>query len=247
MNDDKLKKQEDEARDIISALGRLSSDAQASPKFLGQVLAKADQLSPPRRRFSTWFMQLTVWPSSMGARLAFAALLVIAIIGAVPQYIAWTNSYIMSDSSSAIFEASLQDRLYIRNLACYNDSNNYTSLNSDYGAVTILACPTGDVHVTLEPQAKDLPSIAAWFPAEDQSETLSLFDWFVPKAYADGPPQVSMIAAAPIIKIICQKLISKHRIMRRVKYQDGRCADEIINTQAGRIVERRDAPCTPNC
>ncbi len=42
MTHDELRRHGEDARDLIDALRRLSSDAQASPDFLARVMAKAD-------------------------------------------------------------------------------------------------------------------------------------------------------------------------------------------------------------
>ena len=55
MSSSELDKQEEAARDLIEALRRVSSDAQAPPDFQAAVMAKIAQLPPPRLGFLGWW------------------------------------------------------------------------------------------------------------------------------------------------------------------------------------------------
>ena len=49
---------------------------------------------------------------AMGMRLAGAVLIVLAVVGAVPQYIAWINAYVMGVPTERIYAARTQERLW---------------------------------------------------------------------------------------------------------------------------------------
>ena len=74
---------------MIAALGQLSRDVQAPPDFVARVLAKADQQPIPRPKRLAWLGRLP-W----GVDVAVAAVLVLAVVGAVPQYLTWFNAYV---------------------------------------------------------------------------------------------------------------------------------------------------------
>jgi hypothetical protein len=86
---DALERQETAAPEVIAALGQLSRDVQAPPDFVARVLAKADQQPVPRPKRPAWLGRLP-W----GVDVAVAAVLVLAIVGAVPQYTEWFNAYV---------------------------------------------------------------------------------------------------------------------------------------------------------
>jgi hypothetical protein len=74
---------------VIAALGQLARDVEAPPDFVSRVLAKADQQPAPRPARLTWLGGLP-W----GVDVAVAAVLVLAVVGAVPQYRTWFNAYV---------------------------------------------------------------------------------------------------------------------------------------------------------
>jgi hypothetical protein len=94
MRPDELDRQEEAAREVIAALGRLPRDVQAPPDFPAWVLAQAGQRPAPRPGRLAW---LRPWPTGRGAwgrDVAVAAVFVLAVVGAVPQYLAWVNTYV---------------------------------------------------------------------------------------------------------------------------------------------------------
>jgi hypothetical protein len=86
---DTLERQETANREVIAALGQLSRDVQAPPDFLERVLARADQQSLRRPPRAGWLGRLP-W----GVDVAVAAVLVLAVVGAVPQYLTWFQTYV---------------------------------------------------------------------------------------------------------------------------------------------------------
>jgi hypothetical protein len=86
---DALARQEEANREVIAALGQLARDVTAPPDFLERVLAKADQQAAPRPARVPWLGRLP-W----GVDVAVAAVLILAFVGAVPQYVTWFNAYV---------------------------------------------------------------------------------------------------------------------------------------------------------
>jgi hypothetical protein len=86
---DALERQEEANREIIAALGQLSGDVEAPLDFVARVLAKADQQPALRPTRVSWLGRLP-W----GVDVAVAAVLVLAVVGAVPQYRTWFNAYV---------------------------------------------------------------------------------------------------------------------------------------------------------
>jgi hypothetical protein len=86
---DTLARQEEANREVIAALGQLARDVEAPPDFVARVLAQADQQPAPRPARLTWLGRLP-W----GVDVAVAAVLILAMVGAVPQYRTWFNAYV---------------------------------------------------------------------------------------------------------------------------------------------------------
>ena len=129
MTPDELNSQEEANRDLVEALRRVSHDALAPADFLARVMARADHEPVPRRGVLAWVWQPPLWSMAMGMRLAGAVIFVLAVIGAVPQYIAWINAYVMGVPTEAIYEARTQERLWKKNFTCatqlVHNSSNY--------------------------------------------------------------------------------------------------------------------------
>jgi hypothetical protein len=86
---DELERQEAANREIIAALGQLSRDVEAPPDFAARVLARVDQRPAPRPTRVSWLGRLP-W----GVDVAVAAVLILAVVGAVPQYVTWFQTHV---------------------------------------------------------------------------------------------------------------------------------------------------------
>jgi hypothetical protein len=91
---DALTRQEEANREVIAALGRISQHVQAPPDFVAQVLAKADQQPLPRPGRLTWLRGGFLGRLPWGFDVAVAAVFILAVVGAVPQYVTWFNAYV---------------------------------------------------------------------------------------------------------------------------------------------------------
>ena len=247
MRHDEIAKQEAAAREIIQALARLSGEVRASPDFLAQVMAKADQLPVLHRSPRHWIARAAWWPSIPVLRWAVAAVLLLALAGAIPQYVTWINAYVWGVPSTAVHEAKVQDQLWKKNFACSTQlddkARNYLALTDEHLNVVVWTCPSGDVLVTLqslkEPSAQRYVWIALDAFAHPEQQTALL----VPEAFAaDKAPRTDR-RAAPVVRVLCQRWVPKHLIKRRVKFSDGRCQDEVINPRNGKMIEHKEAAC----
>ena len=75
-----LEKHEEEARELIEQLEKLSSASQTSPDFLSKVMEKADRLPPPRKGFLGWLALWLRGDFRIGA-LALTACLAVLVLG----------------------------------------------------------------------------------------------------------------------------------------------------------------------
>jgi hypothetical protein len=247
---DELRRREEEAREIIDAFGRLSREAQASPGFSDRVLAQAGRLPVPRRGFLSWFWAIPLWPMT-GARLAVAAVCVLAVIGAVPQYVTWIRATLLGVPSGTLAYATLQEKLWEKNFACATqldqNSDSYAAITSEHVTVVAWACPSGDVLVTVESPAEEPRERSVWVGLDVPERTTSLLHEFVRQADAADSSRDARQAADPMIAVLCQKWLPNKLVKRRIRRANGQCVDEIINPRTGRVVQRQPAPCTRDC
>lgn len=251
MTHDEFSRREEAARDIIDALGRLSREAQASPGFAEKVLAQAEQFPVPRRGYLGWFMAAPRWPTTTAMRLAVAAVCVLVVIGAVPQYVTWIRAALLGIPSGTLAYANLQEKLWEKNFACATqldqNSDNYALITSEHVIVVAWACPSGDVLVTVESPAEERLERSVWVALDGPARTSSLLHELVPRAYAADWPLHVRKAADPMIAVICQKWLPNKLVKRRIRRANGKCVDEIINPRDGRVVQRQAAPCARDC
>lgn len=91
---DALDREEAASREVIAALGQLSRDVEAPPDFLARVLAQADQQPAPRPGRLAWLRRRPLGHLPWGLEAAVAAVFVLAVVGAVPQYLTWFHAYV---------------------------------------------------------------------------------------------------------------------------------------------------------
>lgn len=252
MRHDEFARHEADARDLIEALGKLTSsrDHQASADFEARVLARADaEPEPvPRRRFWVWFFDAPWVPVSPVMRIAVVGLSVLILIGAVSQYAIWVNAYWMGIPPNELREARLQEHLWQKNFDCAaqldHKSTNYAAIAGEQVTVVTWACPSGDVLVTLESVSDEISRRSIWVALDEPQVSVQLLDWLTPSAFATSTDQVAQ-RQRPQLLVICQKRLPKKRLLRRMQRAPGKCVDEVIDMRSGRVVERRKAPCQP--
>jgi hypothetical protein len=248
---DELERQEQTARDLIEALAKMSHQTRASSGFVARVMARADTLAVPRPGALAWLTGGGGWLVAGGARLAVAALVVLALIGAVPQYITWIKALVMGVPADVLHEARMQENLWEKNFACATQldrhSSNYAAISGEHVIVVTWACPSGDVLVTVESATDDVARRSVWIPLDARRQAVSLFDLAVHDAFAAaGAFQVSR-RSVPMVTVLCQKWLPNRFIKRRVQLANGSCFDEVINPRTGRVVHRQEAPCDRAC
>lgn len=251
MTPDELNAHEEANRELVEALRRVSQDTSAPPGFLQRVMARADHLPVPRRRWWEWVWQPPLWSMSSGLRLAGVALFVLAIIGAIPQYVAWINAYVMGVPTDTIYEARIQEQLWKKNFTCATQidhtSSNYAAIMGEDLVVVTWACPSGDVLVTVESLTERASRRSVWVPLEVRQPFTRHLPRLLLSAYATEGKQFASKRAEPIVEVLCQRWLPNGFIKRRIKLADGNCFDEIINPRTGQVVQRQKAPCDRGC
>ena len=247
MKHDELDRQEHLSRELIRSLESLSRGRQASAVFHSSVMARAEE----RQREYGWRFWLRPWLLPVYMRWAYAAVLVMALIGAVPQYITWINAYRLGVPSESIHEAKVQEQLWQKNFRCATQldrrSANYAAITGEDVVVVTWACPSGDVLVTVESPRDDVARRSVWIPLNAHHHTASGLDLLVRQAFAAAPGSELAQRPQPMITVLCQKWLPNRLILRRIELANGRCVDEVLDPRTGRVQQRSNAPCDRRC
>jgi hypothetical protein len=251
MTHDKFEQHEQAARDVIQALSVVSRGAEASPNFLAQVMARAEQLPTPRPRLWHWLTEALSQPLWVPTRIAWTLVLVLALAGAVPQYYAWLKAYTLGVPADSLYEARLQETLWEKNFACATrldrQSNDYAAIAGDQVNVVVWACPSGDVLVALGSPNEPSAQRSVWIPMTQLSQPSSQLSWLVRQAFAAELHAQAGKRFAPMTRVLCQRWLPDKRILRRVQLANGQCRDEVIDPHTGRVTQSRPAACDPAC
>lgn len=250
MTHDEFEQHEHAARDVIQQLRRVTGTTKASPDFMAGVLARAEREAPPRRGVKNWLATALLWPASFRTTAALAVCMFVALLGAIPQYYAWINAYVIGVSPTLLQTARLQEELWKKNFTCAtqldHDSTAYASLTDDHVNVVVWACPSGDVLVVMGTPAEPSSRRSVWVPLQTPAASSDFFSWLVRRAFAEGLPPDSF-QVAQVTRVLCQKWLPDKRIKRRVQLSNGECRDEIINPRTGQVQDKGPAPCDPSC
>jgi hypothetical protein len=244
MMPDDLREDEEAIRDEIAALNRLSSDTQAPPDFLARVMAKADRLKPGMvDLLANWW---SGWSMSAALRVPAVAVLVLVLLGAVPQYIAWYQRYISGVPSEGTY-AGVQRSLWKANFGCSGsfdkESTAYDKIDLGHVYGAIWPCPSGDLLVELASTREPSKRQRIWIPGDPDKLSVSLSPSLIATAFAAERTFYSDIRVAQSVRVLCQKELSNGFIKRRIQLADGRCQDEVINPDTGKVEKVSDAPC----
>ena len=250
MRHDEFAQREDDARDLIDALGQLnaSRSSQAAVDFEAQVMARAAQEPEPRpSMWSRWF-NMSWTPASPSMRLAVAALGVFLLVGSISQYVTWVNAYWIGIPPDELHQARVQEELWQKNFDCAAqldyESANYAAIAGDQVTVVTWACPSGDVLVTLKSVSDEISERSIWVALDDPQFSVKLLDWLTPSAFAASPRLVAQ-RKKPKLTVLCQKRLPNKRLLRRVQYGPRQCVEELINMRNGKVLKRQKSSCKP--
>lgn len=251
MRPDEFEKHEQSAQEIIQAIGRASDGIRVPTHFAARVMARAEASTKRGRVRLRFAGMLLPWMSSGSLRVAMALALVVAVIGAVPQYATWFKAFTAGVPTAALHTALEQERLWEKNFTCATrldqSSEDYAAITGDNVHVVVWACPSGDVLVTTESPLETALPRSVWVPFALPPGEASRWTPLILEAFAAGQRRPDRLRLDRIVNVLCQKWLRDGRILRRVRLDDGRCRDEVINTRTGQVVQSRPAPCDPRC
>ena len=252
MRRDDFERHEQSAREIIQRLGRASDDVTVPPHFAARVAARAAKPSTrDDRARSNWRSGLLPRMASGRLRAAMALAFVVAVVGAIPQYATWFQAFTAGVPSTVLHTALEQERLWQKNFSCATrldqNSEAYAAITGDKVHVVVWACPSGDVLVTTESPQETASPRSVWVPLTASPREAGHWTPLIRQVFAAGQWSPGGPRLARIVNVLCQKWLRDGFILRRVRLDNGRCRDEVINTRTGQVVQSRAAPCTPSC
>lgn len=250
MTPDELKQHERTLRDLISNLKRVSNNIQPTNGFSDRVIIAAQQRSLKTSRM-TWIRGRFRFTSSVPVRVAYVTILLIAMLGAVPQYNRWIDGFLLGVSSDHIREAKIQQTLWEKNFACATQldqrANSYAAITNDHVVVVTWACPSGDVLITLESPTDEASRRSVWVPLRHTHQSSAWLDSLIPNANAAKLRSPERKQSAQMVTVLCQKWLPNRFIQRRIKLADNRCVEEVINPRTGDVIQRKKALCEAHC
>ncbi|MBI4738350.1 MAG: hypothetical protein HY785_08920 [Oscillatoriophycideae cyanobacterium NC_groundwater_1537_Pr4_S-0.65um_50_18] len=197
-------------------------------------ISPVQQSSYPNR----WWQWVVLYPTFF-----------LGILGNIPQLAkvseAWGNYGIPLFSSTDERE---QAKYWLANTDCMEPLRSLTTHQPDELSINVMLCPkTGDMLVSLQDanpnDAKKVKPVRRWVKVANDSEN-ALSSFLMPSAIAATVPnfseQMSQSEGGAIaqVTVLCQKLLEDNQILRRLKYADGRCVDEVVNTLTGEVISQ---------
>lgn len=166
--------------------------------------------------------------------------IVIAIIGAIPQYYQWAAAAALGlPLSGNVKVAQEQETAWERNLDCLRAINHIRPDSSTNYSIDLVSCPSGDILVTLTPLQNPDRQVSRWILTRDlfSRTAQSLFSI---SAMAQGAaPQ----PGGPVETRIVDTRKDGAIVTRRVQLSDSTCVDQTIDAYTGRRTDQKKAPC----
>ena len=251
MTPDDFKQRERAHRDLIRNLQRISTHIQPTHDFADRVMRAAQLHQFANIGLIERIRNHARFTSSITIRVASVTVMVLALLGAIPQYYRWVDSFLLGVSSNQIYEAKLQETLWEKNFACATQldqrADSYAAITNDHVVVVTWACPSGDVLITLESPTDETSRRSVWIPLMPMHRKSVWLDLLMPDAYAAKHPLHVDKRSAQMVTVLCQKWLPNRFIKRRIQLADSHCVEEVINPRTGQVVQRQKASCESHC
>lgn len=251
MTPDELKQLEQARLYLIKDLQRVSKQIRPTEDFAKRVISAAKLRGNLQAGWTERLLGHFHFTSLVGVRVAFAIVVLLAFLGAIPQYYRWIDSFWLGVSSNQIHQAKIQEMLWEKNFACATQldqsADGYAAITNEHVVVVTWACPSGDVLVTLESPIDEASRRSVWIPIRRMHRSANLLDLIIPSANAAKHGSRLDKRSAQMVTVLCQKWLPNRFIKRRIKLADNRCVEEIINPRTGDVVQRQKSSCKSDC
>jgi hypothetical protein len=165
----------------------------------------------------------------------------VALIGAVPQYYQWASAATMGlPISGNVKGAEEQEMAWERNVSCLRGIDHIKPGSSTNYSIDLVSCPSGDILVTLTPLQNPDQQVSRWIVTKNLFTRVAQ-SLFSSEAWAQGPVPPS---GGPVQVRILDTKKDGSIVTRRVQLSDNTCIDETIDPYTGRRLERKKSPCS---
>jgi hypothetical protein len=170
--------------------------------------------------------------------------LIIAIIGAVPQFYQWARAATAGVPISGVFSGGTNKYLetseaYERNLACLTgrEITRVKPQTQTSYSIELVPCPSGDILITLRSLINQDLQKSDWIITKDLFPRITLRSMGTVAQATSAPPSGG---AVEIVDIKKQGSV----LTKRVRLANNTCVDETVDTFTGRLLSRSAAPCS---
>jgi hypothetical protein len=173
-------------------------------------------------------------------------------ITSLPQALQVVKSYHINIPFSKVPDAEEQNQRWTnpKNLECLQHAQWMTVRTERNDSITVTACQTGDILVKVQPPASQA-YVARWIAVGDlkpgQLPPAQSSAWSESVAFAGDDLAGMQLAQGPATGVVCQKMEGGGILLQRVRFANGTCADQRINTYSGLLVSSTPVACTPKC
>jgi hypothetical protein len=190
-------------------------------------------------------------PKNMWQWLLVYPSLAVAVLGAVPTYLDAIKSLVLGVPIGTSAEAQEQNGLWQKNFDC-PQKHPFTSMKTKQEVeIASIVCDSGDVLLSGKRPDWEIPRYR-WVSAKDlapnavASASHASMLQFISSAEAAEAPHVTL-AQWGGSQMICQRWVGNGMLLQRFYSPPQGCYDQVINTYNGMVVNRYQAPCSPQC
>lgn len=166
--------------------------------------------------------------------------IVIALIGAVPQYYQWASAATIGlPLSGNVRVAQEQEAAWERNLDCLRAIDHIKPGSSTNYSIDLISCPSGDILVTLTPLQNPNQQISRWIV------TRELFSHSAQSLFSIGAmaQEAGPRPGGPVQTRILDTKKDGAIVTRRIQQSDNTCVDQTIDAYTGRRIDQKAATC----
>ncbi len=176
---------------------------------------------------TSWWQWLLVYPT-----------LGVALVSAIPTWIDHYQASKKGVSTAVLDIANEQDRLWQANIDCTKTLDFRSIKNQHSIEVGAHVCPSGDVLVFIK-QPNSEKGIYRWVGLKTFVKTASLL---IHQSVAYAGLRETVLAQG-FASVINQRWLQPGMLKQRIRYPNGACADQVINTYTGGVVSQTPVGC----
>jgi hypothetical protein len=221
----------------------------ANPAAAEPVAAKLQKPTPHR-----WWEMVLVYPS-----------LAIAVLGYIPGMFDRISVAVQTGSKGLAYSSGEIEnyKIWQRNEACWSSAGaDFKNMDVGHYHIGVTPCSgTGDIWIRVQDKNNNDPATNAsslWIGADQFlnkkiASDSQINDILIKYAYGyeqsylleEKPPSISLAQTSIFpVGVLCQFRPNQSTFVRRYRYNDGSCGDDIFEAATGRLINHTPAPCS---